>query len=65
MSIYHSAILDDYEKQILRESLFFYISHIQNNYYNHGTLDAEMYDEQMHVVSSIIDKLHLKNAHGT
>lgn len=56
-----SAILDDQQKQILRESIFMYVSDLQRKFYRDKTIAAKDYDNYMQSVSNIVEVLHLKN----
>lgn len=56
-----SAILDDNQKQILRESIFMYVSDLQKKFYREKQVDAKDYNKRMQFVSEIVDVLHLKN----
>ena len=58
-----SAILDEMQKQILRESIFMYVSDIQRKFYREKLLSARDYEEQMKVISNIVEVLHLKNCY--
>jgi len=58
-----SAILDDMQKQVLRESIFMYVSDIQKKFYKEKSLSAKDYEAQMQKVSEIVEVLHLKNCY--
>lgn len=58
-----SAILDDQQKQILRESIFMYVSDLQRKFYRDKTINAKDYDNTMRSISEIVEVLHLKNCY--
>jgi hypothetical protein len=58
-----SAILNNQQKQILRESIFMYVSDLQKKFYRDKSINAKDYDNTMSSISEIVEVLHLKNCY--
>jgi hypothetical protein len=58
-----SATLDKMQKEVLRQSIFMYVSELQGKYFRDKSIDAQQYESDMATVSEIVDVLHLKNCY--
>lgn len=58
-----SATLDKMQKEVLRQSIFMYVSELQGKYFRDKSIDAQQYESDMSTVSEIVDVLHLKNCY--
>lgn len=58
-----SAMLDNVQKETLRQSIFMYVSDLQKKFYKEKTVTEEEYESGMKTVSEIIEVLHLKNCY--
>jgi len=58
-----SAVLNTMQKEVLRQSIFMYVSDLQRKFYQDKTVTASEYEKQMQNVSEIVEVLHLKNCY--
>ena len=58
-----SAVLNTMQKEVLRQSIFMYVSDLQRKFYRDKTVTAAEYEKQMQNISEIVEVLHLKNCY--
>lgn len=58
-----SATLDKMQKEVLRQSIFMYVSELQGKYFRDKSIDTQQYESDMATITEIVDVLHLKNCY--
>ena len=58
-----TAVLNTMQKEVLRQSIFMYVSDLQRKFYRDKTVTAAEYENQMQNISEIVEVLHLKNCY--
>ena len=63
MSTLKSSVLDSQQKEVLRQSIFMYVSDLQGKFYRDKSISGKDYESGMQTISEIIEVLHLKNCY--
>ena len=56
-------MLDSQQKEVLRQSIFMYVSDLQRKFYRDKSISGKDYESGMQTISEIIEVLHLKNCY--
>ena len=61
MTFLKSAILNKMQKEVLRQSIFMYVSDVQRKYFKTKRIGEEEYNQRMNTISDIVEVLHLND----
>jgi len=56
-----SAILNKMQKEVLRQSIFMYVSDVQRKYFKTKRIGEDEYKQRMDTISDIVEVLHLND----
>jgi|TARA_A200000159_G_scaffold125586_2_gene120709 hypothetical protein len=59
MSVIKSSILDQNQKEILKDALLSYVSNLQKRFYKDSLITEELYHQKMKEIQDVVSSLHL------
>ena len=63
MTSLKSATLDQNQKKIIRQAIFFYVSDLQKQFFKDKKISNQDYEREMDSISEIVEVLHLKKCY--